>query len=92
MSARAEPGHSVARTLATVLAAPLIAICMGAGAAAFLPFSEPVRVAVGVHSVVPLWACAMCFLPWLANGRRAWALCALICLPLLAALSWRALP
>lgn len=83
--------HSAARTLATVIAPPLMAAAIGAALAAFLPLSEPVRCALGYHAVVPLWAAFTCILPLQRSGRRAWAACALVCLPLSAALLIRAI-
>ena len=88
MTGRAAPGagHSAARTLAALLGAPAVALLVGAALAAFLPVAPELAFAVGAHAVVPLWAALACELPLARDGRRAWALCAAVALPLAAAL------
>lgn len=81
--------HSLARTLAAVVGAPLVAFSVGAGAVAFLPLSPEGAFALGFHLVVPLWVALACVLPLLRDGRVAWGVCLALALPLLGALAAR---
>jgi len=63
------------RIFVAVVGAPLAAVATGCGMIAFLPFSAPLALAIGVHSIVPLWAVLTCSLPLLASMRIAWLLC-----------------
>lgn len=78
--------HSLARTLAAVVGAPLVAFTWGAGSVAFLPLSAERAFAFGFHLVVPLWVALACVLPLLKNGRVAWGVCLALALPLAVAL------
>lgn len=81
--------HSVARTLAAVVGAPLVAFAVGAAVVAFLPEAGGVSFAVGFHVMVPLWVALACGLPLLRSGRVAWGVCLALLLPLTAALAWK---
>ncbi|QRN97756.1 hypothetical protein JRI60_01320 [Archangium violaceum] len=83
--------HSLARTLAALVGAPLAAFAFGAGLVALLPVSGGWTFLVGFHLVVPLWVALACGLPLLRNGRVAWAVCAALMLPLVATLVARRL-
>ncbi|RYZ43109.1 MAG: hypothetical protein EOO71_05115 [Myxococcaceae bacterium] len=67
--------HSAARTLATVVGAPLAAFAVGAAVMALLPVSGPLAFAVGFHAVLPVWVGLACTLPLARNGRVAWGVC-----------------
>ncbi|MFB1483862.1 hypothetical protein [Corallococcus sp. RDP092CA] len=67
--------HSVARTLAAVLGAPLAAFAVGAAVMAFLPVSGTWAFALGFHVVLPVWVGLACALPLARNGRVAWGVC-----------------
>jgi len=89
---RSAPEHSAARTLAAVLGAPLTAAISCSAICSFAPLPESWRVALGIHLLLPSWLLLACCLPLVSSGRRAWALCAAVCLPLAAALLLRSLP
>ncbi|RKG69652.1 hypothetical protein D7V80_07920 [Corallococcus sp. CA054B] len=76
--------HSIARTLATVLGAPLAAFAVGAAVMAFLP--GPWAFAVGFHVVLPVWVGLACALPLARNGRVAWGVCLAVVAPVAVAL------
>jgi hypothetical protein len=80
------PDHSLARTLAVVLGAPLAAAALSAALVRLLPVPLSWASAIGFHALVPLWIGWVCFLPLSRSGARAWLFCALACLPLLASL------
>ncbi|MET0391356.1 MAG: hypothetical protein ABW321_35610 [Polyangiales bacterium] len=82
--------HSLSRTLAAIVAAPLTASVLSAAIAAFFPSEGPLRIALGTHLLLPLWAALACLLPLARSGQQAWLLCAAIDLPLIAALVLRA--
>ncbi|MEY4583319.1 MAG: hypothetical protein RL701_8022 [Pseudomonadota bacterium] len=86
----AYPEHSWLRTCTSIVAPPLMAATFGAALAAFWPASEPWRVAIGGQSIVPLWLFFGCIMPLQRSGLRALAVCAAVCLPLMAALALRA--
>jgi hypothetical protein len=81
--------HSPARTLATILGAPLAAGALSAGLALLLPGSRTWSTAIAVDAVTPLWVLLGCLLPLARSGLRAWLYCGLLALPLLAALVLR---
>jgi len=81
--------HSVARTLAAVVGAPLVAGAVGAALVAFPPEAGGVSFALGFHVMVPLWVVLACVLPLLKNGRVAWGVCLAPLVLLAAALAWR---
>lgn len=85
---RAE--HSLARTLAVLLGAPLAAAGLATGTARFLPLPIAWSTALGFHLLIPLWALFACILPLARSGARAWLWCVLAGVPLLAA--WLAGP
>ncbi|WNG50062.1 hypothetical protein F0U60_42515 [Archangium minus] len=94
MTALAESkaaGHSLARTLAALLGAPLVAFVVGAGLVAFLPVRPEVAYLIGFHVMVPLWVALACVLPLLKNGRVAWGVCLALAGPVVAALILRRL-
>lgn len=84
---RADPGHSLGRTLAAVIGAPLSAAAAGAALARCLPLSREWSAAWGYHLLVPAWVLLACVLPLQRSGKRAWLLCAAIIAPAIAALS-----
>lgn len=88
---QAHPGHSPLRTVVSVLGPPLMAGASSAALTAFLPVSASARAGIGGQAMIPLWVLFACILPLQRSGRRALAWCALVCLPLVAALTWRAL-
>ncbi len=77
--------HSLARTLAALVGAPLAAFAVGTGLVMILP-SGGRSFLIGFHLVVPLWVALACGLPLLRNGRVAWGVCAALALPLAVAL------
>jgi hypothetical protein len=81
--------HSVARTLATVVGAPMVAFAVGAAVMAFLPMSGPWSFALGFHVVLPVWVALTCALPLARNGRVAWGLCLAVMVPVAVALAVR---
>ncbi|MCY1043633.1 hypothetical protein OV208_20105 [Corallococcus sp. bb12-1] len=78
--------HSAARTLATVVGAPLAAFAVGAAVMAFLPVSGPLAFAVGFHAVLPVWVGLACALPLARSGRVAWSVCLAVVVPVVLAL------
>jgi hypothetical protein len=78
--------HTVARTLAAVVGAPLVAFAVGAAVMAFLPVSGPWSFALGFHVVLPVWVALTCALPLARDGRRAWGLCLAVVVPVAVAL------
>ncbi|NBD12209.1 hypothetical protein [Corallococcus silvisoli] len=81
--------HSVARTLAAVLGAPLAALAVGAAVMAFLPVSGPWAFALGFHGVLPVWVLLACTLPLARSGRVAWGVCLAVVVPVAVALALR---
>ncbi|CAM3567421.1 hypothetical protein G4177_26100 [Corallococcus sp. ZKHCc1 1396] len=81
--------HSVARTLATVVGAPLAAFAVGAAVMAFLPMSGPWAFALGFHAVLPVWVGLACALPLARSGRVAWGVCLAVMVPVALALAVR---
>ncbi|NPD27984.1 hypothetical protein D7Y27_12060 [Corallococcus sp. AB004] len=81
--------HSAARTLATVMGAPLAACAVGAAVMAFLPVSGPWAFALGFHVVLPVWVGFACALPLARNGRVAWGVCLAVVVPVAVALAVR---
>ncbi|ATB27596.1 hypothetical protein MEBOL_001040 [Melittangium boletus DSM 14713] len=81
--------HGVARTLAAVVGAPLVAFAVGAAVVAFSPEAGGLSFALGFHVMVPLWVALACVLPLLKNGKVAWGVCLAILLPITAALALR---
>ncbi len=81
--------HSVARTLAALVGAPLVAFAVGAALVAFLPVSGVWALALGFHAMVPLWVALACVLPMMRDGRVAWGVCLAIVLPIAVALAAR---
>jgi hypothetical protein len=82
--------HSLARTLAALVGAPLAAFAVGAGLVLLLPAGGR-SFLIGFHLVVPLWVVLACGLPLLRNGRVAWGVCVALALPLAVALLVRRL-
>jgi hypothetical protein len=80
--------HSLARTLAAAVGAPLVAFTVGAAVMALAPGG--VSFALGFHVVVPLWVALACGLPLVRDGRTAWGMCLAVLVPLGAWLAWRA--
>ncbi|WP_375754259.1 hypothetical protein [Corallococcus exercitus] len=81
--------HSVARTLAVVVGAPLVAFAVGAAVMAFLPVSGPWAFALGFHVVLPVWVGLACALPLARDGRVAWSVCLAVVVPVAVALVLR---
>ncbi|RKH52510.1 hypothetical protein [Corallococcus aberystwythensis] len=81
--------HSVARTLAAVVGAPLAAFAVGAALMAFLPVSGPWAFALGFHGGLPVWVALACTLPLARNGRVAWGVCLAVVVPVAVALMLR---
>ncbi|WP_223637671.1 hypothetical protein [Corallococcus sp. EGB] len=81
--------HSVARTLAVVLGAPLAAFAAGAAVMAFLPVSGPWAFVLGFQAVLPVWVGLACALPLTRSGRVAWGVCLAVVLPVAVALLLR---
>ena len=81
--------HGLARTLAALVGAPLVAFTVGAALVAFLPAAGGASFALGFHVMVPLWVALACVLPLARNGRVAWGVCLVLALPLAVALAVR---
>ena len=80
--------HSLARTLAAGVGAPLVALAVGSALMALGP--GEVSFLLGFHVVVPLWVALACGLPLVRDGRTAWGVCLAVLVPLGAWLAWRA--
>ncbi len=63
------------QVLSAIFGAPLVAFVVSAALTAFLPVSPELALAIGAHTMVPLWAALACALPLMKSGRSAWALC-----------------
>ena len=70
------------QVLSAIFGAPLVAFVVGAALTAFLPVSPELALAVGAHTMVPLWVALACALPLMKSGRAAWALCLGLVVPL----------
>ena len=81
--------HGLARTLAALVGAPLVALMVGAALVALLPVGEGSAFALGLHAVIPLWVALACGLPLMKNGWRAWGVCLAVALPLAVVLAVR---
>jgi hypothetical protein len=84
---RPVPGRraSLGSLGAALLGAPVAALGVGSAVARLGPGPEPLRLAWGLHGVIPVWLILACALPLVRSGVVAWAVVGCLCAPLLVA-------
>jgi hypothetical protein len=75
VSRASDPNWSVAKILAVVLGAPLVAFAIGALCVARLPLPPAHAFAWGLHVMVPLWIALASALPLVRRGELALGAC-----------------